>query len=220
MKCVKCGREMDENDRWCFYCGNISTENKLNNDLIKMANSYLGKKNECDMSFKSNRFMYITNIIILFLIFIMCIILYVKYGYNKKDYIVLAFMPVVGFYIFCFELLFKKSSLPWYGIFIPIYNSYLIFWLAYGFIGSSIKFLITILITEMTILVSMYSLIFRNIITVIAIILSIAINVIIYILIMINIADRFKQKRILLVLFPYIMIPFIALNKGIKYDSI
>ena len=198
----------------------IFTENKLNSDLIKIANSYEDEKDEYDISFKNNKFMYITNIIILLLAIIICIILYTKYGYNKKYYMVLALFFIIAFYIFCFELLFKKSYLPWYGIFIPIYNLYLMFWLAYGFVGSSIKFLTTILITEMTILISMYSLFFRNIITVIVIISSITINVIIYILLMINIANRFKQKKILTVLFPSIIIPFIALNKSIRYDTI
>lgn len=218
MKCVKCGREIDINSRCCLFCGAINMEEENNKKLVKKALSYNDRDIDvCDFSFTNNKAMYITDIVLLIMIIIFGFLMKTVFKCTPEEYMYLIKLLVRYIVGIVFQFVYKKAYLPWYGAFIPIYDIYLIFWLSCGLTRSNNRFVGTIIIFGMSFVVSVFSLFFRNIITIIIILISIIINVINYILIMCDMANRFKQNKILLVLFPYVMIPYITFNKNIRY---
>ena len=221
MKCVKCGREMDENSRCCLFCGAINMEDEKNKKLIKEALTY----NECDIdandfSFLNNKAMYITDIVLLIMIITFAFYMVVTLKCAPEEYIYII-IPSIKYLIgLIFQFIYKKAYLPWYGAFIPIYDIYLIFWLSYGVIGSNQRVMITTVFLEISWFAGMLSLLLKPIIRNITLIVVAIINIVVLFRLVYNFSKRFKQNPIFVFLFPFIMIPVIAFNKNIRYDKV
>lgn len=221
MKCVKCGRELDEKSRCCLFCGTINMEEENNKKLVKKALTYNDRDIDVDdFSFANNKAMYITDIVLLIMIIIFGFLMKTVFKCTPEEYMYL--IKLLARYIvgIVFQFVYKKAYLPWYGAFIPIYDIYLIFWLSYGVIGSSERFILTIVFLDLLFLIGMFSLLLKPLIRNITIIIVAIINIVVLFKLIYNFSKRFKQNPVLLFLFPFIMIPIIAFNKNIKYYKV
>ena len=221
MKCVKCGREIDINSRCCLFCGTINMEEENNKKLVKKALSYNDRDIDVgDFSFTNNKAMYITDIVLLIMIIIFGFLMKTVFKCTPEEYIYLIKLLVRYIIGIVFQFVYKKAYLPWYGAFIPIYDIYLIFWLSYGVIGSSERFMLTTVFLELSWLALIYSLLLESLIRNMTIITVAIINIVVLFKLIYNFSKRFKQNPVLLFLFPFIMIPIIAFNKNIKYYKV
>ena len=221
MKCVKCGRELDEKSRCCLFCGTINMEEENNKKLVKKALSYNERDIDVgDFSFANNKAMYITDIVLLIMIIIFGFLMKTVFKCTPEEYMYLIKLLLRYIFGIVFQLVYKKAYLPWYGACIPIYDIYLIFWLSYGVIGSSERFMLTTVFLELSWLALIYSLLLESLIRNMTIITVAIINIVVLFKLIYNFSKRFKQNPVLLFLFPFIMIPIIAFNKNIKYYKV
>lgn len=213
MICPKCGKEMDPSWRCCLACGALNESNKANssNDSIETL-SLDDDINNGDLS--SNMTMYSVNFVLYIISFIALLV--VKFNNEILDSFIYKFLIITPsyFYLLCYQILFKKAKLKWWGIFIPIYNLYLMFKMAYG---NGWHFL-TLFIAPVLIVAETYFGLTYNInITKYVNIAAAIISCIVSISLISNIGSKFGKSGILTVLFTPIMIPYIAFSKKTRY---
>lgn len=213
MICPKCGKEMDPSWRCCLACGALNESNKANssNDSIETL-SLDDDINNGDLS--SNMTMYSVNFVLYIISFIALLV--VKFNNEILDSFIYKFLIITPsyFYLLCYQILFKKAKLKWWGIFIPIYNLYLMFKMAYG---NGWHFL-TLFIAPVLIVAETYFGLNYNInITKYVNIAAAIISCIVSLSLISNIGSKFGKSGILTVLFTPIMIPYIAFSKKTRY---
>lgn len=213
MICPKCGKEMDPSWRCCLACGALNESNKAksSNDSIETL-SLDDDINNGDLS--SNMTMYSVNFVLYIISFIALLV--VKFNNEILDSFIYKFLIITPsyFYLLCYQILFKKAKLKWWGIFIPIYNLYLMFKMAYG---NGWHFL-TLFIAPVLIVAETYFGLTYNInITKYVNIAAAIISCIVSLSLISNIGSKFGKSGILTVLFTPIMIPYIAFSKKTKY---
>ena len=213
MICPKCGKEMDPSWRCCLACGALNESNKVNssNDSIETL-SLDDHVNNKDLS--SNMTMYSVN----FVLYIISLIalLVIKFNNEILDSFIYKFIIITlsSFYLLCYQIIFKKANLKSWGIFIPVYNLYLMFKMAYG---NGWHFL-TLFIAPILIVAGTYFGSTSDIkITKYVNIVSAIIFSIVSLALTANIGSKFGKSGILTVLFAPIMIPYIAFSKKTRY---
>lgn len=111
---------------------------------------------------------------------------------------------ITMFYNVCYEMLLHKAGLPWWGVFIPIYNIFEFYELCTTVQGFVLWNLVPVAIGYVgyRLDIPYYYL---------GIIISI---LIIYISMMSQLASRFDANKLLMILFPGIYMPIVAINKN------
>lgn len=213
MICPKCGKEMDPSWRCCLACGALNESNKANssNDSIETL-SLDDDINNGDLS--SNMTMYSVNFVLYIISFIALLV--VKFNNEILDSFIYKFLIITPsyFYLLCYQILFKKAKLKWWGIFIPIYNLYLMFKMAYG---NGWHFLTLFIAPVLMVAGTYFGLTYDINITKYVNIAAAIISCIVSLSLISNIGSKFGKSGILTVLFATIMIPYIAFSKKTKY---
>lgn len=202
MICPKCGKEMDSSWRCCLACGALN-ENNLANNL-----------NNSKVSLSSNITMYSVNFVLYIIILIALLV--IRFSNNILDSFIFKFgiITVIYFYFFCTQLLLEKAHIDWWKAFIPIYNIFLIFKIAYG---NGWHFL-TLFVGPVVYIVGMYLNLKQNInIVNYTNIVSIIILFVIFLALVSNVGHKFGKNSILTVIFLPIVIPYIAFSKKTNY---
>ena len=217
MRCKKCNKEISSDSRCCLFCGAINKEEEKNKKIIQefMLNEQKNKKDKM-----ISKPMIILNIIVIILLISISLLI-------SNIYISCLFF-IVYFYALCFQFIFKKASIPWYGIFIPIYNIFLICELSFGTEEGNEKFLILLSIFfytwdfgplyEILSDVNLSETLILTIIYTLAFLISTFYTIVLYKLLS-ALAKNFNQNNVLVFTFPAIMLPIIAFNKKISYHN-
>lgn len=207
MKCPKCGFGISSEATICLHCGYN----------VQQVTGAVAKDNIIYERVKQKKYtgIFIMNIILTVLFigvfFFQSDIPYIN-DLDILTYIGLTvYIPSVlisMFYLTCYEMLLHKANLPWWGVFIPIYNvfefyelctssQFFFLWnlvpVAIGYIGERLYipyYFIGIVIVEIIIYVSTLS----------------------------QLASRFDANKILMILFPEIYMPIVALNRNFQIN--
>ncbi len=224
MKCVKCGNDITENDLYCPVCGTINIKNKENEVIASMANNKDYQYDEENTLIKkiirkldNCKALFIIINIILFLISFPLF----KYGFDIGDrynLLLLVFSLLFDTYALSLEVILKKAGLSWWGIFIPLYNLYLLFKLIFGNGYLSIISIIPLLIFWYAYDFLSYAPGLSGITTFLEL-GSMAAIIIEFMVIFFMIGKRFGRSGIITMLFSYVIIPSIAFNKKYTYDN-
>lgn len=216
MICKKCGKEMDPSWRCCLSCGELNYNHPANQDGNIEVLSL--DDDEPKNNIAQNITLYSVNFVLYILSLIGLSVIKVNSDINFDIINSFGYKFIICtisyFYLFCYQLLLKKANLNWWGIFIPIYNLYLIFKLAYG---NGWHFL-TLFISPILIFISSYvtvkyDFMYGRYIIYLAGLLS----TIISLALTANVGTRFGRNGIITILFAFIVIPMIAFNKKYKY---
>lgn len=216
MKCSKCGEEINPEWRCCLSCGALNENHPANQDKnIEILS--LDDETPKD-SLARNITLYSVN----FVVFILGLIglLVIQNSVNLSPEIsdhfgyVFILWIITYFYFYCYQLLLKKANLNWWGLFIPIYNLYLMFKLAYGNGWHFLTLLIPpILIFASSYFAFKYNFAYSKYIIYFAEILS----TIISLSLTANIGTKFGRNGLITILFSIVVIPTIAFSKKYKY---
>ena len=224
MKCVKCGNDITQKDLYCPACGTINLKNKENEVIASMANNkdyqydeentltkkIIRKLDNCKALF----------IIINIILFLISFPLF-KYGFDIGDrynLLLLVFSLLFDTYVLSLEIILKKAGLSWWGIFIPLYNLYLLFKLIFGNGYLSIISIIPLLVFWYAYDFLSYApelsgiTIFLELGSMVAIVIE-------FMVIFFMIGKRFGRSGIITMLFSFVIIPSIAFNKKYTYDN-
>lgn len=223
MNCTKCGKPLNKEDVYCFSCGTINInnpKNKIIKDMVEDKNYQYDDKNTWYV--KMNNF-FNNSIWIFVIINVIGVLLSIpifKYIFSSSYNVFFwDFIIIFNFYKFCIELLLKKANLPWWGLFIPIYDVYLLFRLAFGnglsFIVLLIPFFLFMMADVFMFSFSSALVALGGVLNVIALVLCFIISLVV----LFWIGKRFGRSGIITVLFFYVIIPSIAFNKNYKYTE-
>ncbi len=211
MFCNNCGLEISKDDRSCFNCGAVNIHNKENEEFltnaskVKVKEKYDGKLNVPYL---------IVNLILfsILLLFDLLFIKFIPFLYSALG------ITIAYFYFFSYQKLLIKAALPWWGVFIPIYNIYLWYKLTFdsGVMFTLLQFLIPlfILVTmPLFVMLDMYK------VTQILYALYLLYTSVISILSLYLLGKNFGRSGILTILFFYVIIPSVAFSKQFKYNA-
>lgn len=131
------------------------------------------------------------------------------------DYIVYF---IASFYVICFEILFDKAELPWWGMFIPIYNIYLIYKLAFG---TGDMFFLLICLFLFPIFMLFLGGIFKiaeivNSFAFVMPICSLLIGLLNFIMLF-NLGRSFGRSGLITLIFGYVVLPMVAFSSKYEY---
>lgn len=229
MKCKRCGSIINKDSRCCLVCGALNDMEEQNIRFINEINSIDDHEVDSnDFSFKNNKIIYITNIIIILLITLISII-YIK----KISIILYIYIYIFYFYKLCFEIIFKKANISWYFALLPIYDISLIYELSYAtneryeefitfvciFIYPWLLYLYTDIIYDLCYEFNKLPYYIYDISVYVSSYICIIVDMILIFILLSNLSKRFKQNRVLFFIIPYILIPIIAFNKKITYHK-
>ncbi len=218
MKCIKCGSEIKEEWRCCYTCGALNVENEENQNMMvdpdeigSIAINQIVKMQE-EKRTTNERIFLIVNIIVFILGFIASC--FTSFAF----FIVFPIFAFCYFYFICMQRLLIKANLPWWGLFIPIYNFYLICKLAFG--NSNVfklLILMSIIYVGLTIYIYHYpTTIDIKLVNIVLILYSIIYNLI-SLSIPFGIGRSFNHSGIITLIFAPIIIPFLAFSKKYTY---
>ena len=204
--CPKCGSEMKNTSRYCMKCGylnlnhpnnkNVSKyfENSISDTTKDLSGTYIlsnNKTNDFNYMKKNLKYCFIVNLI-LFLLTVVCfaVIYYKNNGgfsnvLSSNVWFIFIIVPLFYLYLYSYELLFIKMGYSWWKALIPIYNIMLI----------SKK-------------------VFDNLFLGLIIIVPI-VGQIYFLILMYKLAIKFNRNGLLMVFFPFIMIPLISFSEDL-----
>lgn len=221
-KCPKCGFKLSPSSSICMHCGMSVTGGTDHNEMLLKAmddkydkvSDYLPGERYLENKSKYIIPMLIVNLIIAALTIIgeMQVIkaentiLTVNFA-SELTGIVVATTLVSTFYIICYQILLAKADLPWWGMYIPVYNTFLSSKLMtnnyfYVFLKLNIPLVIAGVIINF--LPQMIAGILAVAALIYTLVLAIKINA--------EFAHRFKVNSALLFFFPAIVIPIMAFS--------
>lgn len=209
--CSRCGSEMKNTSRCCMKCGNINPDHPSNKNVVKYfkddqsdnigfnKGNYI---NSTDYISVSNLKSLILNLKVCFffniILFILTMIFFVGLYYSEYGnfseilssniWIILIIVPLFFIYSYAYQLLFVKMGYSWWKSFIPIYNFMLI---SKRLFNNELLGLLTLVpfVGQIFIIVIMYRL-----------------------------ATKFGRSGLLMILFPYVMIPIISYSED-SYEN-
>ena len=217
--CPRCGAETYSNSRYCMKCGNLNPDHPENKSMLKFIDKKGGEgysvgsgqslvKQEATI-FRTkaaveevgentgsfNLCFTVNMVVYLVLSFGTMFYYFLLSRGNMGAFIssnlgdILFVLGIIFFYLYSFEILFMKMNKPWYFSFIPIYNFYLITDAVTG--NEKLKKLSLIPV----------------------------VGIFIWIYDLYKLGGCFKKSGLLIVLFPYIMIPLIAVGGSAFYGT-
>lgn len=206
--CPKCGNEMKNTSRYCMKCGylNINHPNNKNvtkyfedkgNTIVRNSNgtyimsSDILKSNDIDYLKINSRYCFIFNLITFLLTFVCFSIIYYRNNGGFSNILlsnvwsIFIVIPLLFIYCYAYELLFIKMGYSWWKALIPIYNVMLISRKVFDNLFLGLLIIVPI-VGQIYLLVLMYKL-----------------------------ATKFNRNGLLMVLFPFIMIPLISFSEDL-----
>ena len=206
--CSKCGNEMKKESRYCMKCGNLNYAHPENESMKQYAwqsikqghfisGANLDDKQHLTMtnsSSVSNAHPYRGCVIGNTIIFAICVILTLL---GVKNYLNVGIIlgVVLGYGFLFFEvcslgIMFIKADEPWWGLYVPLYGSFLMFKIALG--SGWLMFL-----TAIPVVGTIASLLMQY-----------------------NLGKKYYKSGWLTLFFPFIMFPIIAFDKNSEYSLI
>lgn len=206
INCARCGAAMRKDARYCMKCGNLNYANQENNSMKQTVinnikyKDYTGgletaMNNGIDVPDEVVSYPYksclVTNIIIfLFPLLSALAGAYMFETLSVELGIVLVLSTLISFFFaYAYQRMLIKAGENWWSVFVPLYNVYVYYKIA---LGSGWYFLLTIvpIVGIVVSLVAAYKL-----------------------------AKKFNKSGLLMIFFPYIMIPIIGYNKMVYYRN-
>lgn len=206
--CGRCGAEMKKDARYCMKCGNLNYAHQENTfmkqyaiDNIKQGNYIPGletaKNNGMEVPKEVVNRPYnaclITNIIFCFvpivLFGIAILLLDVNFSFNIATLVGLILYIIFFFISYAYQRILIKSGEKWWSYFIPIYNFYVFFKIAFGN-GWLFLLMFVPIVGMVAMLVALYKL-----------------------------GNKFSRNGWLTLFFPIIMFLIIAFDKDAIYNS-
>ena len=206
--CGRCGAEMKKDARYCMKCGNLNYAHQENTfmkqyaiDNIKQGNYIPGletaKNNGMEVPKEVVNRPYnaclITNIIFCFvpivLFGIAILLLDVNFSFNIATLVGLILYIIFFFISYAYQRILIKSGEKWWSYFIPIYNFYVFFRIAFGN-GWLFLLMFVPIVGMVAMLVALYKL-----------------------------GNKFSRNGWLTLFFPIIMFLIIAFDKDAIYNS-
>lgn len=223
--CKRCGGKMEISQRCCLKCGTLNPENPNNYNLLGIENNEILTLDDNKINKKStNKVLFIVvNIIFFALLTIPVLLLNLldNNAFKINVSLILLYITIIYFQFISLQKLCIKANLPWWGLFIPIYNIYLFFVLAFGnekkvakifIISLVVIFLINFLHIIIYMVLGSDSKFLNNIVSYVTSVLTLSVSILSFL----NLGRRFNMPRILVLLFPEITIPIMAFDK--KYQ--
>ncbi len=200
--CDKCGTSYSSSQRYCMKCGNLNYSHPSNQSMKQYLNydvvnqSYVNNgnaklsHNSVDPYLAEKRGCLIGNIVIHIILIALSVGL--TYYASKALYIytLVATVITVGItfiYNYSGSLIFVKAREPWWFYYIPIFNTYTMFKIAFGNGGMFLLLLVP------------------------------GVNIIILFVYLYKLAERFNHNKLLTILFPYVMLPIIGFSNNDEY---
>ena len=200
--CNKCGSEMKKDARYCMKCGNLNYLHPKNESMKQYAwqnikqghfisganienGSSFGIKHQSISGVSPFKTCFITNLVLHIILLVLFVVLFSSDG-NIAIGGVISFIVVTILFLFnySFQCVYIKCSKPWWSYFVPIYGSYVFFEIS---VSCGWLFLISCIPV---------------------------IGSIIYLIAYYRLGKKFYKSGILTLLFPFIMIPVIGLDKN------
>lgn len=213
MLCPKCGSEMKKDSRYCMKCGQLNYAHPDNESMKQYAwqsikeGNYVSGANmnnkqpltmgtaKAESVSNSNPFKVclLTNIGLHVAYVVLAFVLIQLLGQGDQITVGLIIGSLIWqgislFFSYSVQAMFIKAGQPWWGYFVPFYNTYIMFQIAYGS-GWLMLLLPVPIIGEIYALVLFY-----------------------------NLGKKFYKSGWLTLFFPYVMIPIIALDKKTEYS--
>ena len=206
--CPKCGNEMKNTSRYCMKCGYLNINHPNNKNVIKyfedkgntivrnsngtyIMSSDILKSNDIDYLKRNSRYCFIFNLITFLLTFVCFSIIYYRNNGGFSNILlsnvwsIFIVIPLMYIYCYAYELLFIKMGYSWWKALIPIYNVMLISKKVFDNLFLGLLIIVPI-VGQIYLLVLMYKL-----------------------------ATKFNRNGLLMVLFPFIMIPLISFSEDL-----
>ncbi len=224
--CKRCGEKMDISQRCCLKCGALNPENSNNYNLLGIENNetLTLDDNKTDEKIGANKvtFIVVNSVVFALLVMFMLLLqLLIGSSFVRSSVLALFSIATSYFQFISLQKLCIKANLHWWGLFIPVYNIYLFFVLAFGNENKVAKVFVISIVTSFLINV-LYNIIYMalgsssefliNVISYVTLALVLSITILTFL----NLGRRFNMTRILVLLFPLITIPIMAFDK--KYQ--
>lgn len=228
MFCINCGNEVKKEERYCSKCGALNLENKENKEMKlyakqnpdRLAKEVIKdrKKEERELKDKAYGFNLIVFLIVNVIFYLLTllpgkqILEFIKYEGLMPYYILIE--TISCFYFVCMQLILKKANLPWWGLFIPLYNIYLIFKLATKRGSDCLIMLFGIIMIIAAPIVLPYS----SLVSQVLVVVSYLTYILTYFLLIGSIGRRFGRSAIFTILFSFVVFPALAFSKRYQYE--
>ncbi len=206
--CPKCGNEMKNTSRYCMKCGYLNINHPNNKNVIKyfedkgntivrnsngtyIMSSDILKSNDIDYLKRNSRYCFIFNLITFLLTFVCFSIIYYRNNGGFSNILlsnvwsIFIVIPLLFIYCYAYEMIFIKMGYSWWKALIPIYNVMLISKKVFDNLFLGLLIIVPI-VGQIYLLVLMYKL-----------------------------ATKFNRNGLLMVLFPFIMIPLISFSEDL-----
>lgn len=233
--CSRCGSAVNDEDRCCMKCGALNPFNSKNAgveaDKIEVLDfdtdtekleQYLDGKIA-----KGTRSASIVNMIFVLISWVLTVIFLKDYvGFGNLILILIGSLVYVMLGILPLQRLLMKADLPWWGLYVPLYNVYLLYRLGFERVGS------LIIIVLLNVLLSFYGVLSKGIIkgdyhlyqiiTIIVLIAYFIIEVSFYVRYCIGVGKRFGKPgwfKALIVFFMPIMFIILAFDGSYGYNK-
>lgn len=216
MFCPNCGNKIVSSNNYCIRCGySLQSNTTVSNSVNVTQNSNASSKNNnisYTRNYSSDSGFVVTNMIIYVLVILLIFLFLFSVKESTLVLVVAISFSISYFYFVCYQKLLIKAGLPWWGMFVPMYNVYLMNKLSFG---NGLYMFVPIILT-----ISAYFnlLLFKDNLTI-----AVSINSIIYIVVYIFpviqlfcLGRKFGRSGIITALFSFVVIPTIAFSD--KYD--
>lgn len=196
--CSKCGGEMKRTARYCMKCGNLNFDHP-DNDFMKQytdSNVKDGVFISGDVSFNNksdNKFKkcFLINLIIHGLLGFLCLIpAFISSNNIAVSILSLIMVCLLFLFNYSFQCVYIKADKPWWSYFVPFYGNYVFFEISMNF---GWWFVVTFIP-----------------------VIGAVINFVAYY----KLGKKFYKSGILTMLFPFVMIPIIGLDKKTELSNL
>lgn len=196
--CSRCGASMKASSRYCMKCGNLNYEHPANTYMKQfvdgtqsnVSNVNNVQNTETASYVNDNSGSYKTclifNLVLCFILPVTLFILSLFTGDIRNVFSALASFVgggILFLFMYSFQRIYIKADQPWWSIFIPFYGNYCFFKITMDSGWLFLSLLIPV-VGQVVSLISIY-----------------------------NLGKRFGKSGLLTLLFPYVMIPIIGLEK-------
>lgn len=214
--CPFCGYRVSSNNNMCMHCGKVlknamESKNVLNPDY---AITHTKEDNGEVINGNPGPIYGVTTILLILSIIGTCLLSSsINNELISKSMLLLITIPsliVSFFYTLIWELLLFKANLPWWGMFIPGYNIFLLSKLMTNRYGYILK-----IIYPSIVIAGLEFLLAQSVMTYFYLLSGVYLLVL-WICMVAKMSERFNVNFALLLFFPWIMLPIMAFSKRIN----